>query len=636
MGTHNVSGELSGEDYRQFMASLLRDVRALEKMLADGMVETGVRRIGAEQEMFLVDQAWRPAPRSRDVLERLNDESFTTELARFNIEVNLEPIVFGGNCLRDMERQLNDKIRQVRAVADELDLDVVLTGILPTLTPSDLGLDNMTENPRYYALNDALTRLRGRAYEFRIRGTDELLLNFDSVMPEACNTSFQVHFQAGPEEFARLYNTAQAATAPVLAAATNSPLLFGRRLWRETRVALFQQAIDTRSTRHQDRSPRVSFGRKWLQESALEIFQEDISRFRVLFGAKTDEDPFDALREGRAPELSALRLHNSTIYRWNRACYGVSEGVPHLRIENRVLPGGPTPIDEVANAAFWFGLMSGLIGEYDDIAQVMEFDDAATNFVAACRLGLGAHLTWVGGKQLPARSLIRQQLLPLAREGLRSSKVASEDIDRYLGVIEQRVASGRTGSAWMLQSMHGMRGLATRFERLSALTAAAVHRQKEGEPVHTWQPAKLEEAGGWRQHFQRVEQFMTTDVYPVHQDDLVDLVASMMQWQKLRFVLVEDSEHRLVGLISANTLLRLIGQGEAKFKGKATPVHAVMEQEPVTVSPSTSTQDAIELMQQNRIGCLPVVEQDGHVVGLVTERSFMHLSSHLLEHALRK
>ncbi|MBW2734564.1 MAG: CBS domain-containing protein, partial [Deltaproteobacteria bacterium] len=358
-----------------------------------------------------------------------------------------------------------------------------------------------------------------------------------------------------------------------------------------------------------------------------------ISRFRVLLGAQIDEDPWETLRQGGIPQLKALRLHNGTVYRWNRCCYGVHEGKAHLRIENRALPSGPTVLDEVANAAFWYGLVSGTLVEYEDITELMEFDDAQTNFVNAARYGLGANLTWVGGKALPARKLIMQQLLPLARQGLEASGIEGSDIDRYLGVIEQRVDSGRTGSEWALQSLKTMGGLGTRFERLCALTAASVQRQKEGKPVMEWRLAKLEEAGGWRQHFIRVEQFMTTDVFTVNQSDLIDLVASMMQWRKLRYIMVEDDDHRLVGVVSARTIFKLLGD-EMSYTGEPIPVHRVMRRDFITIRPDTLTLEAIGLMRENHVGCLPVVEDD-QVIGLVTERNYMYLAEHLLKRAFR-
>jgi len=242
MGTQDVREHVDGDEHRRFMKRLLADVRAFERMLESDLIETDIRRIGAEQELFLVDRAWHPAPCSKELLELLDDPRFATELARFNLEFNLDPLTLDGNCLGQLERQLNELLDKARAAAEKIGVQVLLTGILPTLMQGDLGMENMTEHPRYLELNDAFTRMRGGAYAFDIRGTDELTLRHDSVMPEACNTSFQVHFQVGADEFARLYNIAQAATGPVLAAATNSPLLFGKRLWRETRIAVFQRA----------------------------------------------------------------------------------------------------------------------------------------------------------------------------------------------------------------------------------------------------------------------------------------------------------------------------------------------------------------------------------------------------------
>jgi CBS domain-containing protein len=512
-----------------------------------------------------------------------------------------------------------------------------MTGILPTIQKSDLGLENMMPKQRYYALNSAIRRFRGEEFEIRITGTDDLSLRHESVMLEACNTSCQAHFQVGPEEFAELYNLAQVCTAPVLAAAVNSPLLFGRRLWKETRIALFQQAVDTRQPGHhlRERSARVSFGNDWIRESVLEIYREDITRFRVMLGIDIEEDPFKVLEDGGVPKLQALQLHNGTIYRWNRPCYGVLDGKPNLRIEFRALPAGPTVVDQIANAAFWFGLLSALSRTYQDITKVIEFDKAKRNFIDAARNGLRAQLTWLEGKTVPAGVLITQELLPVAREGLQRAGILSEDIDRYLGVIEERVASDRTGAQWLLDSLAAMDGNAKLGEKMSALTAATLARQKTGQPVHTWDLARLEEGGGWEANYQRVEQYMSTDLFTVHEDEVIDLVANMMDWKHIRHIPVEDEEHRLVGIVSYRMLLRLLARDSPHGKDWPIPVREVMHRNPVTVHPSTSTLEAIELMRKNKVACLPVV-QDGRLVGIVTEHDFLRVAGDLLTKKLRE
>ena len=637
MGTHEISHELDAERLRQFTRKLLTDLRAIERMLEGGAIESGVRRIGAEQELFLVNPRWGAANNNLEILADLaDDDHFTTELGRFNIEFNLDPQMWGGNCLSQMEGQLNTLLARVREAAEKHHTQVVMTGILPTLEKADLTLDHMTPKPRYFALNEAMTRLRGGAYIFHLKGQDELKLTHDSVMLEACNTSFQVHFQTGPEEFARLYNIAQAVAAPVLAAATNSPLLFGKRLWRETRIALFQQSVDTRApTAHiREQSPRVRFGKGWVDDSVMEIFQEDVSRFRVLLAADVEEDPFHVLAQGGVPTLQALRLFNGTIYRWNRPCYGISEGKPHLRIENRVLPAGPSIVDEVANAAFWLGLMSAVYDQHRDIRQVLQFDEVKENFVAAARLGLGAHLWWIGKKDVPARELLLGELIPLARHGLELGKLDSTDIDRYFGVLTERIEAGKSGSQWLLDSYTATRDQGTRAERLASLVAATVSRQRDGAPVHTWPLATIEETGGWQAHYLQVGQFMTTDLFTVNADELVDLAASMMDWRKIRHVPVEDADHKLVGLVTHRTILRLVARDPGVFHGKSVPVSQIMERNLITATPTMSTLEAINLMRLHKVGCLPVVE-NGKLVGIVTERDFMNVAGQLLEAVLQ-
>lgn len=626
-----------GKPRREFMRQVLHDLRALERMIADGQIESGIRRIGAEQELFLVDKDWRPVPAAMPILERIEDEQFTTELGQFNLELNLTPYEFGEDCLSRMETQLHTKLAHLHKVAAELGVTPILIGILPTLRLSDMTLENMTPMPRYHALNDAMNAMRGGAYEFHIKGLDELLVKHDSVMLEACNASFQVHFQVGAEEFANLYNIAQLVAAPVLAAGSNSPLLFGRQLWRETRIALFQQAVDTRSSIHhlRDRSPRVTFGNDWVHKSVVEIFREDISRFRALVAMEPGQDSLEALNSGTIPTLDSLRLHNGTVYRWNRPCYGVMNGVPHLRIENRVLPSGPTVVDEVANAAFWFGLISGLSHKYSDISRDMDFEDAKMNFTSAARLGIGAQLAWLNGETLPASALILDRLLPIAEEGLKSRGIDEADVTKYLGIIDDRISQHCTGAQWQLHSMASMRAKGSVSERLNAITAATIKRQSEGLPVHQWSPARLEEAGGWKSNFLKVEQYMRTDLFTVHEDESLELVASLMDWERIRHVPVEDEQHRLVGLVSYRALLKIFARGESKARIADHCVSEVMVRDPIHISPEASTLEAIEIMRHHGVASLPVVK-DGRLVGIITERDFLDVSAELLEQKLKE
>ncbi|MEZ5063625.1 MAG: glutamate-cysteine ligase family protein [bacterium] len=638
MGEMTIESYADPERLRRFMKSLLSDVRALDTLIQAGRFETHGRRVGAEQELCLVDRAWRPAPYAEEVLAELpRGGAFTPEIGKFNVEFNLAPLSFGGDCLRRMEQSLNEHLAEVRSAAAKHGLEVVLTGILPTLKKADVDLHNMMDRPRYHALNDALRRLRGGEFDLRLTGTDELIIKHDSVMMESCNTSFQVHFQVGASEFAPLYNIAQVVTAPVLAAAANSPLLFGRRLWRETRIALFQQAVDTRPTGNHvlDRSARVSFGENWVNESVLEIYHEDITRFRVVLGIDVEEDACEVVANGGVPKLQALQLHNGTVYRWNRPCYGVLDGQPTLRIENRALPAGPSVVDEVANAAFWFGLVSGLLEAHPDVRHVMTFDMAKSNFLAAARQGMEAQFEWIGGKTWPARQLIRRQLVPLAREGLQTAGIASEDIDRYLKVIEGRVSTGKTGSLWHLDSLSKMDVASKPVERMSALVAATIDRQKKGLPVHKWEPARLDEAGDWRHSYHRVDQYMTTELFTVHENEVIDLVAHVMDWKHVRHIPVENDEGHLVGLVSYRSLLRLLAHDILRARESPVPVKEVMTRNVVTIPPETTTLEAIELMRRRKVACLPVVT-DGRLVGIVSERDFLRVAGNLLLTRLRE
>jgi CBS domain-containing protein len=628
----DVDTEQDEHKRREFMAAMLADLRALDRMLREDRFETGPRRIGAEQEMFLIDRHWAPARASLQMLEKLADPHYTTELGQFQLEANADPQLFSGDGLARMENQLTELVAKARVAAAELGLAPVLMGILPTLRKSDLGLDSMVPSPRYRALNKAMADLRGGAFEFQISGTDELIVEHDSVMLEACNASFQVHLQVTPAEFPRMYNIAQLLAAPMVAVAANSPLLFGRRLWAETRIALFRQAVDTRSHTHhlRESEARVSFGTRWVRASVLEIYQEDIARFRTLVGTDLDEDPMAKLARGETPLLKALRLHNGTIYRWNRACYGVMDGKPHLRIENRVMPAGPTVLDEVANGALWFGAMAELGARGDDITRQIDFDQAGANFYTAAREGLGAHFTWLDGEDLTAAHLVLDRLLPLAEAGLRRSGIDEPDIKRYLGVVENRVRTARTGSRWLMSSWNALKDKGTSGERSNALVAATVQRQQTGRPVAEWERARLDEAELGRANYQQVDQYMTTDLFTVHASDPIEMIVNLMSWERIRHIPVEDNDHHLVGLVTFRAVLRYLANGGSLHD---TPVSLIMRTDVMTVGVETPTLDAIRLMRKFRYGCLPVI-QDGHLVGILTEEDFMNVASKLLEQQL--
>jgi CBS domain-containing protein len=335
------------------------------------------------------------------------------------------------------------------------------------------------------------------------------------------------------------------------------------------------------------------------------------------------------LKQGVMPSLNALRLHNGTVYRWNRPCYGVHNNIPHLRIENRVIPSGPTVVDEVANAAFFYGMMAGMSAQVDDIRKLIRFEDVKSNFLAAARDGIRAQLNWFNDAYMPAKQLILEQLLPMAREGLEQADIDRDDINRYLGVLHDRVAMRRTGSRWALESMENMQENGTLDQRLRCLVSSMVEQQGSGEPISEWSLAEYCIKQDWRESYRTVSQFMVTDLFTVRPDDIVDFAATLMDWRHVRHVPVEDDKGQLVGLVSYRALLRLVATGRVGKEHKVT-VAEIMNPDPVTVHPDTSTVDAIRLMREKKLACLPVT-REGKLVGIVTEHDLMVVSSQLLE-----
>lgn len=632
MGDLNVRLIKTKNQQNEFTRHLLADLHALERMLQEEWFETEQMHIGAEQEICLIDQHCKPSPRALEILEKLGSDQYTTELAKFNVEVNLSPQPFKGTCFQDMATELSEQLALLEQALKDTSLCYLTTGILPTLRKFDLSDHNITPLSRYYALMDAIAKMRGQAQEIRIKGYDELHMKHESAMLEACNTSFQVHLQVTPDEFVQKYNLAQLLAAPVLAISANSPLLFGKRLWHETRIALFEQSIDTRITSEhlRDRSPRVMFGNQWVKNSILDILKEDIVRFRPMLMTDHEGDCQQMMDEGITPRLRALMIHNSTVYRWNRPCYGISpNGKPHLRIENRVLPAGPTPVDELANAALWLGLMNVADDHYPHLTQQMDFSDIKSNFHNCAQTGLNTKIRWFSQQKESVGKIIREELLPMAREGLLKNKVNKEDVDKYLGIIEARNEKNQNGAAWTLRSYSEIVKENSAEEAILAITSSMVKNQQSGVPVHEWELAGLQDVLQWHPSSILVEEFMTKDLFTVQQNDIIELVADIMDWQRIRFTPVEDKKGRLIGLISMRMVNRHLNKHRAETPGSTT-VRDLMIEKPITISPESTIFDAMNLMREHKVGCLPVVKND-RLVGIVTEGNFLNITATLLK-----
>ncbi len=636
MGDKRVSTGSDESNLRSFTRAVLNDLHALEKMLATGAMEADASRIGAEQEIFLINSSMHPAPLAVEVIEAANEPRLTTEIGRFNLEANLTPRNFSGSALRDMEHELEEVLGIVKRTMASFNGDAVLCGILPTIQQSDLVERNLTPGPRYAELNRILTALHGTDRVVHIKGLDEIRLHLADTYIEFCNTSFQLHLQVPIDEYTNAYNWAQAITAPVLASAVNSPLLLGHRLWHETRLALFQHAVDERSRAHHERNrpARVTFGRGWLDNSILDVFHEDVARFRIILTRELEENSLETLAGGGVPKLDAWRMHNGTVWRWNRPCYGIMDGKPSLRVEARYLPAGPSIIDQMANSAFLLGLMRFLPEHYGDVRDKLNFDDAKSNFFSAARHGLRSQLCWLDGEAYSAHELILNELLPQAREGLAAAGIDREDSDRYLGVLEERVRKRCTGSKWMLDSLASMDRLAKTNVRMRALTATMLENQASGEPVHTWELARIAEKSDWVDNYRTVEQFMSRDLFTVRPDDVLDLAASLMEWKHVRHVPVENDHGELVGLISHRDLLTFIADEESRAGGELI-VKDLMKTDLITITPETQTLDALYLMRERGIGCLPVISR-GKLAGILTAQDFLTVSTRLLEERLKE
>ncbi|MEP2935275.1 MAG: CBS domain-containing protein [Gilvibacter sp.] len=612
MGQQKVSAISTVQERARFIKQLLNDVRAMQYMLDANMIESNVARIGAEQEYCLVNDCWEPAINSDEILKAIDDEHFTTELARYNLEINLDPFPLKGTCFSEMQNQLEELLEKARTVAGLFDSKVVLTGILPTITKRHIELDHMTPSPRYYALNEAIKAKRGQAFELHIRGADELSLLHDSVLFEACNTSFQMHLQISPEDFISSYNWAQAISGPILSVCTNSPLLLGKELWSETRIALFRQSIDIRPTTKaiREKAARVDFGNHWAEGSAVDIFKNDIANHKVMLHDAVEEDSLALATSGKAPKLRALQLLNGTIYKWNRPCYGVGDGVPHLRIENRYIPSGPTVIDQMANFALWVGVMKARPKACDTMKDCMSFKTARSNFIKAARYGTESMQHWMGKEYTP-KALLEEVLIPMAAEGLKNAGVNDNEAKMYLDVIAARVNSN-TGANWITKNYDTLKKKHQKAVAQKMIVAAIYENQWNEGSVDTW--PMLKSQGFDIQEPKRVGSIMTPKVFTVHHNDVAELATNIMDWKDIHHVPVVDDHDQLVGLL---TWTHIIHADYSQSLNSEFLVQDIMTKSVVTAHPTTLIQDAIATMKKHEIGCLPVVDNE-ELVGIIT------------------
>jgi CBS domain-containing protein len=621
MGMQNLSIARDPESRKIFLKQLLRDVEAIEKMLENRQFETGISRIGAEQEFCIVDSHFKPSRHAPDILQDINDPHFTPELARYNLEINLDPIELKADSFSRMEKQLNQLIQKADRAAERIQEKTILTGILPSIDYRAVQIEYLTPVRRFEVLADILSDLRGEDFELNITGVDELIISHNNILFEACNTSFQCHLQVEPDEFTDLYNWAQMLSGPVLSVAANSPLLLGKQLWAETRIPLFQQSIDTRGKAYhlREREQRVTFGNRWIQ-SVPDVFKNDIARHTLLFMTDTEENSLEVLDAGKIPKLRALQLHNGTIYKWNRPCYGVMNGVPHLRIENRYLPSGPTQADEIANMVFWVGLMNHLPEKYRGKWDKVRFDEVKENFYKAAMWGIQSGMIW-DGKLISARTLILDILLPMARKGLENRGIDQKDIDRFLMIIEKRASGYATGARWIVNSYRELRGVMGREEACVALTAIMNNRRLTGEPVHNWEPAALDEVRELEIQYDVVSNIMTTDLITVSENDLAEFVLKIMEWRNIRHLPVEDIRGVLKGMITKDRIVRYFNTPD--FNDLAT-ASDVMVENPVTIGPNEDIREAMAIMKELDLTYLAVVEKN-ELIGIITDNDIKRI-----------
>ncbi|MFI2351667.1 glutamate--cysteine ligase [Streptomyces sp. NPDC019443] len=477
------------DDRRQYRNKMQDCLDAFAQMLREERFEVERPQVGLEIELNLVDAAGEPTMRSTDILEAIADSAWSSELGRFNLEINIPPRRLTAGGPDAWEKEIRNALNHAEERAAAAGAHLIMIGILPTLQQTDVSEAALSENPRYRLLNEQIFAARGEDLRISVDGVDRLRTYADTITPEAACTSTQFHLQVSPDEFANYWNAAQAIAGVQVALAANSPFLFGKELWRETRIPLFEQATDTRpeEIKVQGVRPRVWFGERWIT-SVFDLFEENLRYYPALLPLCDEEDPQERLDDDDVPALAELTLHNGTIYRWNRPIYDVAHGKPHLRVENRVLPAGPTVADILANGAFYYGLTRALVEEERTVWSRMSFSAAEDNLHTGARHGIDARLYWPGMGEVPVAELVLRRLLPLAHRGLELSGMDAAWREPLLGIIEQRCVTGRNGAVWQSEMFHHIDDTShvDTHEALRRTTQQYIEYMHLNAPAHTW------------------------------------------------------------------------------------------------------------------------------------------------------
>ena len=488
MGQDVERKEFTSEERQAYRAKVHADLDVFARMLADDWFDFDRPMTGTEIELNLTDEHGDPSMRNATVLDAISDPDFQTEVGAFNLEINVRPGPLRGLAAEELERDVRASLNNAEAHAASVGCHIVMIGILPTLRLEHVSEETLSANPRYAQINEQTLAARGEDIELDIEGVERLTTLVDSIAPEGACTSVQFHLQVSPDSFAAYWNAAQTIAGPQVAIAANSPFLFGRRLWAESRIALFEQATDTRTQelRAQGVRPRVWFGERWIT-SVFDIFEENTRYFPSLLPVLTDEDPLAEIEAGRVPQLAELRLHNGTIWRWNRPVYDIVDGVPHLRVENRVLPAGPTVADIMANGAFYYGVVRMLAEADRPVWTRLSFAAAEDNLDSCAQYGLDARMYWPGTGDADVGEVVLRRLLPLAYEGLDAWQVDPAVRDRLLGIIERRVITGQNGAAWQAKAVSRFEDSGmSRDDALRRMTLDYREHMHSNVPVHEW------------------------------------------------------------------------------------------------------------------------------------------------------
>ena len=471
MGSEISHRVFTKEDFIAFEKALFHEHEYVKGLFAKGSeIFSNKYRIGYELEVCILDSDNLPNPINKEILDDIHSPLFTNELAKYDLEINGNVFELNGDAPLKLDEDMLSLWDEGQASAKKFNAELGLFGVLPSLKLKHFNKTLFqSDMHRYTLVSQRMRELRHEPVKILFQGEDEVSLEKDDVMLEALGTSLQIHLQIPFDESVAYYHAALLASVVLLGFSANSPLVLGKRAWHESRIAIFEQSVDTRNKERREHGDekRVHFAHGYIN-SWMDLFEQN-NAFKIIFAD---------VKELPVSELHHFSLHNGTIWRWIRPILDRDKDGKHtLRLELRALPSGPTLIDTQVNIWFFIGLIEGFVKSKIDL-QKIPFETLKDDFYSVAKTGLNTKFHEPKDtKKVSLKEWILNDGLSLTKIGLDSFGIA--DADEYLNIIKERTSNGQNGASWQLEHFK-------KFNNIPKLMEDYMKNSEQNIPVHKW------------------------------------------------------------------------------------------------------------------------------------------------------